>query len=58
MNTDKLSHIGDIFAIPLFLLSTIYFLNIPNKNVIEYILLLFSFGGFILDIIFTLLYYL
>jgi hypothetical protein len=46
----------DILAIPLFGLSSIYFYNIENKTVIEYILLLFSVAGFILDIFFTYLF--
>jgi len=49
----NISHIGDIIAIPFFYLLIIYFYNIKNKNLLEYILLLFSISGFILDILFT-----
>ena len=49
----NLSHYGDIVAIPLFALSTIYFYNIKNKSTIEYILFYFSIGGTILDIFYT-----
>ena len=52
----NINHYGDILAIPLFGLSSIYFYNIENKTVIEYILLLFSVAGFILDIFFTYLF--
>lgn len=52
-----ISHIGDILAIPLFLISIIYFYQIKNKTFIEYILLLFTISGFILDIIFTIVYF-
>ena len=47
------SHYGDILAIPFFALSVIYFYNIEDKSIIEYLLLLFSIGGFILDILYT-----
>lgn len=53
----KLIHIGDIFAIPLFLLSSIYFLQKKRRNVTENILLMFSISGFILDILFTIIYF-
>lgn len=47
------SHYGDILAIPFFALLVIYFYNIENKTIIEYVLLLFSISGFILDILYT-----
>ncbi len=50
-NIDK---IGDLYAIPFFLLGCIYFYNINNKNIIEYVLFIFCILGFILDSIFTL----
>jgi len=50
---DNLSHYGDILAIPFFALSVIYFYNIEQKSVTEYILLLFSLSGFVLDILYT-----
>jgi hypothetical protein len=51
-----ISHIGDILAIPFFALLIIYFYNIPNKSTLEYILLLFSICGFLLDILFTFIF--
>ena len=48
-----ISHLGDILAIPFFILLFIYFYNIENKTPLEYVLLLFSAGGAILDSIFT-----
>lgn len=50
---EHISHIGDIFAIPLFALLVIYFYKIKNKTIVEYILFLFSISGLILDSIFT-----
>ena len=50
---DKFSHYGDILAIPFFALLVIYFYNIKDKSTIEYVLLLFSISGFILDILYT-----
>ena len=52
----NIDHYGDILAIPFFLLSSIYFYNIDHKNNLEYLLLFFSLSGFILDILFTLLF--
>ena len=49
----NVSHYGDILAIQFFALLVIYFYNIENKSTIEYILLLFSISGFILDILYT-----
>lgn len=52
-----LSHYGDILAIPFFLLLFIYFNSIINKTFIEYILLYFSISGFILDIVYTIIFF-
>lgn len=49
----NLSHYGDILAIPFFVLLIIYFYNIEDKSILEYVLLCFSIGGFILDILYT-----
>ena len=53
---NKLTHIGDILAIPFFLLLTIYFYKIENKSNLENILFLFSFVCLIIDTIFTYFY--
>ena len=53
MDSNNFSHYGDILAIPLFGISSYYFYTIKNKTTIEYILLIFSLLGFILDIIYT-----
>ena len=50
---NNLDHYGDILAIPFFILSSIYFYRIKNKKIIEYILLIFSVGGALADILFT-----
>ena len=42
MNDLRLSQYGDLFAIPLFILASIYFYQIENKNTLEHILFLFS----------------
>jgi len=52
----NLSHYGDILAIPFFAWLTIYFYIIENKDSTEYILLFFSFSGFVLDILYTYLF--
>ena len=46
-------HIGDILAIPFFLLFTIYFITKKNKTRLEYVLLAFSVCGLFADIWFT-----
>ena len=52
----KLSHYGDMLAIPFFIWLSIYFIMIEEKTTTEYILLLFSIGGTVLDILFTYIY--
>ena len=52
----NLSHYGDILAIPFFALLTIYFYNIENKSLMEMVLLLFSVSGFVLDILYTIIF--
>ena len=51
------SHYGDILAIPFFALLVIYFYNIKNKSIIEYVLFCFSITGFIVDILYTYLFF-
>ncbi len=51
------SHYGDILAIPFFAWLTFYFIKIKNKSITEYILLVFSISGFILDILYTYLFF-
>ena len=53
---EKLSHYGDMVAIPFFIWLSIYFIMIEEKTTTEYILLLFSIGGAVLDILFTYIY--
>ena len=50
---NNISNYGDILAIPFFALLFIYFFNIKDKTPLEYILFLFSIGGFVLDILYT-----
>ena len=54
---NNLSHYGDILAIPFFLVLVIYFNNIKNKSKLEYVLLLFSIAGFVLDILYTMIFW-
>jgi hypothetical protein len=53
MKYKNLAHYGDMLAIPFFALLTIYFYNIKNKSILEYILFLFSISGFVMDIVCT-----
>jgi hypothetical protein len=53
----KFSHYGDILAIPFFALLVIYFYNIKNKSMLEYVLLCFSICGFILDILYSYIFF-
>lgn len=53
---EKMSHIGDIFAIPFFALLVYYFSNMEHKTTMEFALFLFSISGLVLDVIFTYFY--
>jgi len=53
---EKLTHIGDILAIPFFILSTIYFYYIEDKTNLELLLFLFSLACLIIDITFSFFY--
>ena len=57
ININNLSHYGDILAVPFFALLSIYFYNIENRSVLENILFLFSIAGFVLDILYTYIFY-
>lgn len=50
---DKLVHYGDLFAIPCFLISFLYFFYKKNKTSLEIFIMLFLLIGFIADLIFT-----
>jgi hypothetical protein len=54
---NDLSNYGDILAIPFFALLIIYFYNIKNKSILEYILFYFSIAGFILDTLYTYIFF-
>lgn len=54
---NNVSHYGDILAIPFFALLMIYFYNIEHKSMMEYTLFLFSIFGFVLDIVYTFIFY-
>lgn len=56
LTTNNLSHYGDILAIPFFALLAFYFYNKEQKTSIEYILFIFSLLGFILDIVYTIIF--
>lgn len=51
------SHYGDILAIPFFALLTLYFYNIEDKTPTEYVLLFFAVCGFLLDILYTYIFF-
>ena len=51
-----INHIGDIYAVPFFMLGTFYFYTIKNKNNIENLLLLFNIAGILIDGTFTYLF--
>jgi hypothetical protein len=50
---ENLSHYGDIIAIPFFGLLVYYFYSKAYRSAFENILLIFSIGGFVLDILYT-----
>lgn len=48
-----LDRYGDILAIPFFAWLSIYFHQIPNRTNEETMLFIFSFGGLVADVLFT-----
>lgn len=52
-----LVRLADVLAVPLFLLAVLYFWQIPHKTVVEWILLVFSVGGLLLDLLFTISFF-
>lgn len=56
-NLKYIPHYGDIIAIPFFLLGFLYFLSIEERSMVENCLLVFTFFGFVNDIIFTILFF-
>ena len=52
----ELVRIADIFAIPMFILLTFYFITIKTRTNFETLLLIFSISGLILDTLFTIDY--
>jgi hypothetical protein len=53
---NNLTHIGDMLAVPFFLLLTMYFYNIDSKTPLEYLLFLFSLSCFLIDVTFSYFY--
>jgi len=53
----NISHYGDILAIPFFALLAFYFYNIEHKTPLEYILFFFALSGFVLDVLYTYLFF-
>lgn len=51
--SNYLSHIGDIIAIPFFILLTMYFYKIEKKSPLEWTFFLFCIGALIADVFFT-----
>jgi hypothetical protein len=50
-------HYMDIIAIPFFLVSTIYWIMKPNKTNFEYVMLFWSLGGLVTDLLFTVFFF-
>ena len=51
-----LVHYGDMLAIPFFFLLSVYFYEITDKSVLEYVFMIFVMACFIIDIVFTYMY--
>jgi hypothetical protein len=51
-----LVHYGDMLAIPFFFLLSVYFYEITDKSVLEYVFMLFVMACFVIDIVFTYMY--
>jgi hypothetical protein len=57
INIKNISHYGDVLAIPFFALLMVYFNNIKEKSTLEYVLFSFAISGFLLDIIYTYMFW-
>ena len=58
MNLPKnLSHYGDLFAIPFFFITFMYFYRIENKTPLENLIMLFIIICLVGDIFFTALFF-
>jgi hypothetical protein len=51
-----IANLGDVAAIPFFIILSFYFANIEHKTLLEWILFWFSVGAFIADCFFTYLF--
>ena len=49
-------HYGDMLAIPFFFLLSVYFYEITDKSVLEYVFMVFVMACFVIDIVFTYMY--
>jgi hypothetical protein len=49
----NLEKYADILAIPFFIVLSYYFIKLKNKNILEYILMIFAIIGTIADMYFT-----
>jgi hypothetical protein len=49
-------HYGDMLAIPFFFLLSVYFYEITDKSVLEYVFMVFVMTCFVIDIVFTYMY--
>lgn len=54
---NNLSHYGDMLAIPFFFIAIVYFYEKESQTPLENLLLFFSISGFILDILYTGLFF-
>lgn len=57
MKFKHISNYGDFLAIPFFALLIFYFYQLEDKNILEWVLFLFSVSGFVLDVFFTYLFF-
>ena len=55
--TNNLAHYCDIIAIPFFILSLYYFIQIEHKTQLEYIITAFLSIGLLSDILFTYIFF-
>ena len=51
-----LIHYGDMLAIPFFFLLSVYFYELTDKSLLEYVFMIFVMACFVIDIVFTYIY--
>lgn len=56
MQLNKVAHYGNLFAIPFFIITLIYFYKINNKTLLEYAIMIFILIALLFDVYCSILF--